>query len=80
MTTSYNPNLGYILIERQYGDDLVVVYPSKEKAQEALIDDMLIEGFCEVDCLDAWVLEENDSLFIESREVVLTDGVETIDA
>lgn len=76
----YNPNLGYLLIERQHDRDLVVVYPDREKALKALdSNDPLIDGFVEKDCLDAWILGERDGDFILGREIVLTEGVEIED-
>jgi len=61
--------LGYIVIERQHGDDLLIVYPNKHVAEIAIEHDIYIDGLCEEDCLDCYVLSKNDAQLIISIEV-----------
>lgn len=63
--------LGYILIDRQYSQDLAVVYLTPAKADEAIVDDQLIDGFCEEDCLDANSHHSVTLSDISGREIVL---------
>lgn len=45
----------YIAIERQYGHDLAIEYPTVEAATAALNGSPFIDGLCEEDSLDAYV-------------------------
>ena len=64
---------GYIFIDRQYSQDLAVVYPSVERARVALTEDMLIDGFCEDDCLDAFVPDMVTEDDLSYREVLIVE-------
>lgn len=62
----------WIRIERQRGADLLVgPYLSEHEAEAALEESMLIDGFCEDDCLDAYLVHESDRA--GSDEEVLID-------
>lgn len=52
----------YLLIDREMSEDLAVLYPSIEKAEDALANSDLIDSLCEEDCLDAWVHQATDPL------------------
>lgn len=52
----------YLLIDREMSEDLAVLYPSIEKAEDALANSDLIDSLCEEDCLDAWVHQDTDPL------------------
>ncbi len=46
---------GWVYIVRQYGRPLAVgPYPSPRAAEHALEHALLVDGLCEIDCLDAW--------------------------
>lgn len=65
--------LGYLLIDRQWSQDVAIVYPSQERAELALEDDEddLVNGLCEEDCLDAYVPETMSLEDLTDREVIL---------
>lgn len=65
--------LGYLLIDRQWSQDVAVVYPTREYAELALDDDEdhLVNGLCEEDCLDAYVTQHITPGELASREVIL---------
>lgn len=48
----------YVEIHRQYSDAPLAVgpYPSKEIADSAFSSSLLIDSFCEEDCLDAYLV------------------------
>lgn len=47
----------YVYIEREFGEDLAVSYLNWEEAEEALNNSLFIDGLCEEDSLDAYVVE-----------------------
>lgn len=47
----------YVYIEREFSEDLAVSYLNWEEAEEALNNSLFIDGLCEEDCLDAYVVE-----------------------
>ena len=50
----------WIYIQRQYGPDLFIgPYPSDAVAAHAMEDALLIDGFCEEDCLDCFVTTDS---------------------
>ena len=66
---------GYVLIDRERNPDLAVQYPSVERARVAITEDLLIDGFCEEDAIDARVPDENEDSneFLQDREVILSN-------
>lgn len=66
-------HLGYLFIVRQYYDDVVVVYPSRDSAESALDDDedLLINGLCEEDCLDAYVPDTITASDLQAKDIIL---------
>lgn len=49
----------WVYIKRQYTADLAVgPYATKEIVDAAFESSLLIDGFCEEDCLDAWTADE----------------------
>jgi hypothetical protein len=48
----------YIIIEKQYSQDLAIEYPSVEDALWALENSLMIEGECQDDCLDCYTTDE----------------------
>lgn len=47
----------WVLIERQYGDPLLVgPYPDEEVAAYAMDHALLIDAFCEEDCVDCYTV------------------------
>lgn len=55
----------WIYIWRQYSNDLAVgPYPSEDVVNKAFQDSLLIDGFCEEDCLDTHLsTDEPDDTF-----------------
>lgn len=62
----------WIRIERENSDQDLTVgpYPDEESAEKALEDSLLIDGFCEEDCLDAYVDTDQPT---EDDEQVIVD-------
>lgn len=73
MTTEQpdQPGPAWILIERQYGDPLLIgPYPDEQVATHAMDHALLIDGFCEEDCLDCYTVTSPPSY---AHECVVID-------
>lgn len=57
MTAYLSSAVCYVVIERQWSDDLAIRYPDRDTAEHALERSLFIDGLCEEDCLDAYVTD-----------------------
>lgn len=67
--------MGYVFIEREYGSNLLVIYPTREIAAWAIENCPLVDSLCEEDCLDAYVVDPEDraetTKLVELCDIVL---------
>lgn len=70
---------GYVMIERRWDQDVLVVYPSKRIAELAIGFDPFIDGLCEDDCLECYVIGKDDfSLIVAPNiEIILAEPFDT---
>lgn len=50
----------YIIIERERSADLAIEYPDFETAEHAIDNSLFIDGLCEEDCLDAYIVGDDE--------------------
>lgn len=61
----------FVLIERDYSENLAIQYDDEQQAARAMEHSFFIDSLCLEDCLDCWVGDDAERIALGDFEIVL---------